>query len=345
MFKITFTAILLHIPLSMQAQRLVTLQHAGTSTFFRSSQPLADAYSAAVDGDTIIVPGGVYTSLNVNKSITMLGEGYRPDSTTVNGQSVITGDIEFNDNSDGARLEGFLINGNVRTGYAQKADNLIIRRCEFNNFSSDAPDRNNTCNNVLLAECIINGNVSFYNTFNSILSNNIIEGALVSFFDGQARNNILLGNYYFGYPYYNYFTIYNCQNSVFSNNIFWSSGQPFLCDNVTFCQFNNSIFTGTPDFKINNANFSNYINQSSGSIFVNNASGSSYNYSSNFHLITPSSYPGDDTQECGIYGGYHPFKDGGVPLHPHWINAYIDAFTNPGTGDVQVTLKVSSQNQ
>jgi hypothetical protein len=197
----------------------------------------------------------------------------------------------------------------------------------------------------LISECIINGNISFYNTFNSIISNNITEGAIHNFFDGQARNNIMLGNAYFGYPYYNYFNIYNSQNSVFSNNIFWLSSTSLLADNVIYCQFNNNVFTGTPDFKINNGNFSNYQNQPSGNIFVNNSGGSSYSYTSDLHLVSAASYPGDDASECGIYGGSYPFKDGGVPVHPHWINAQVDAFTDPGTGEVQVILKVSSQNQ
>jgi hypothetical protein len=213
-------------------------------------------------------------------------------------------------------------------------------------FSANASYQTNRCESVLFTENVIHGDVYCFNLFNSTISNNIIGSGISQAHDLLVRNNVFL-NYgpYTGWPDYVQANLIACQNTVFSNNIFMAAGYSVLSSSVTNCSFLNNVYCNTPNYYTNNTEVGNYPAQDPNTIFVNNAGGTTYSLLSDYHLQNPALYIGDDGTQCGLYGGFHPFKDGSVPFHPHWIQATVDQFTNQATGEINVNFKVSSQNQ
>jgi hypothetical protein len=297
----------------------------GTQQAFYSSQPLADAYNAASNGDTIYVPGGTFNGLSCDKRIKFYGAGHYPDSTQATGQTIIYGSFYFGGNADSALLEGFSIQGEITVDAG--AEYVKIRRN------------------------ILGGTLSFYGNYGQIdgnalkaisgpgpmiifFSNNIIEGAIYAFGMGTLfRNNIFLGNTYtFGPAVTSY--------CVFENNIFLSPTSGWNYNNYSIHNtFTKNLFNFTPDFNGNTAT-DNYFNVSN--IFITQ-SGSTFNYSHNYHLQNPGNYPGTDATQCGIYGGLFVYKEGAVPANPHIISKTISATTD-GAGKLNATIKVAAQN-
>ena len=73
------------------------------------------AIDAASAGDTIIVAAGTYVGFTVNKDVTLLGARHDvdPDGSTDRGdESVITGQVTFTSEGNGATLNGFKLSGN-----------------------------------------------------------------------------------------------------------------------------------------------------------------------------------------------------------------------------------------
>src|SRR5690554_2811583 len=86
--------VLLFSTSTLFAQKKVALHSNGSASFFTGATPFADAYNAAVDGDTIYLPGGTFAvSGYMNKRIAIYGTGHHPDSSSVMGETIITGNV------------------------------------------------------------------------------------------------------------------------------------------------------------------------------------------------------------------------------------------------------------
>lgn len=326
------------------SQKVVTLISNGTHSFYKSSNPFSDAYTAAVDGDTIILPGGTFNSVSINKGITILGDGYRPDSTTANEQTIINGAFTIYENADNLHLEGLYFNSSISTYSNQKVDSLTIKRCEVVGSITFTGSRITPCHSPVIAECILHANIDCSNTYNALITNNITNASIAHIYDASVRNNIFLGDgQYQGYPYYTNACIFGGSYSLIANNIFNGTTGVGVLDNTTYCVIQNNVLVITLGTYTNNTVTSNYDSQIQSSLFNNNIGITTYDYLSDFNLQTPGSYVGDDGGECGIYGGVYPFKDGGLPFQPHYIEQTIDQFTDP-SGLINVNIKVSSQD-
>ncbi|MEI7983085.1 MAG: hypothetical protein WCI71_15655, partial [Bacteroidota bacterium] len=71
-------------------QAKIALQHSGSMTTFTD---ITLALAASVNGDTLYLPGGpIYASgtILIDKSLTIIGVGHYPDSTTATYQTVFS---------------------------------------------------------------------------------------------------------------------------------------------------------------------------------------------------------------------------------------------------------------
>ena len=69
-----FTAAIICVALN-HAQNVATLIHSGEETPFYGSEALVQALSSAVDGDTITLSDGTFTSCDIAKAVTIRGAG------------------------------------------------------------------------------------------------------------------------------------------------------------------------------------------------------------------------------------------------------------------------------
>ena len=113
-----------------QSSQMATLTHGTTTTSYYGETALSQAYDAATHGDVITLTGGTFPAVNIEKAITLRGNGAIGDANNGTLATVISGNFNINIPSGTAyvtKIEGIhytnqsvFINGNDGT------DKIII---------------------------------------------------------------------------------------------------------------------------------------------------------------------------------------------------------------------------
>lgn len=316
------------------AQGRVALHSEGTTTIFSGANPFLDAYNAAVDGDTIYLPGGnLPYPTTINKGLVIYGAGHYPDFASVTSPTVLTGGLVIGGEADNLKLEGIQVNGNLVFADNQKVDSVRIRRCRivgdlnYSNFGGTT-----FCEFNEFYQCVIGGSAIFTNCRNSFFTNNIVQQRIFNATDLGISNNIVF--------YSSFQPVVNANNCFFAGNIFFYNGSNFYTGGLN--TFTHNVFPGTPG--VGNSIFENNYNQTDLSGFFINQSGATFQYDQDYNLADPAAYPGVDGTEVGIFGGLFPYKTGAVPENPHFIFKDIDVQTNQ-SGQLNVNIQVEAQNE
>jgi hypothetical protein len=332
---ITSTLFILLAGLGLAQQR-VALHSSGTTTIFGGSTPLVDAYTAAVNGDTIYIPGGLFSApAPFDKKVTMIGAGIHVDSTNVIEKTRISSTITFLDGSDGSHIEGIWFMSSLNVASDEDVDSLLIRRCYIEsdiNISGSTPST--VCTGIRIEECIIDGSVTVQHTENIELFNNVLYRLYNISSNGWIANNIFLYN--------GHYNVFNVQQSLFENNYFesWYSGPFTGCNNNTF--LNNAFHTSIPGSDLGNTYVNSYYPVTESALFISSGNPNLFE-TSDYHLNDPATYVGTTGDAIGIYGGYSPVKAGWVPFNPHYSSATIAPSTDP-SGQLNIQIQVEAQD-
>ena len=324
------------------AQSPVILQHNGTATLFDKASALQDAHNAAVSGDTIYLPGGFFGGITIQKKLTLYGAGHYPDSTAATFTTRINGSLYLSEEANETHIEGLYISGSIVGNSNTKIDHVSIIRNYIYESLVFSGDGTNAASQLKVSGNVIRGSIDLSNTRNATISNNILQSRTHNVHYGIIANNIYLNNPYHGYPYYDHYTIMNCDYSSIWNNIF-ASNEPCtfgLCENS---EIKNNLFATSSVNYTSNIQSGNYTGIGSENIFVIQTPGD-FKYSNNYHLKNPNNFPGTDNNETGIYGGLFPWKEGAVPSNPHITLKNIANSTNDN-GELQVQIEVKAQNE
>ncbi|MBK8482803.1 MAG: hypothetical protein IPL31_00210 [Saprospiraceae bacterium] len=332
------SVLIARLSISSNAQNLITVQN-GTNVSFYTT--ITAAVSAAINGDTIYIPGGHWNlggTISINKTLHILGVGHDPDSDTSSQTTTLSnGVISLSPGSSNGSISGIKLDqGIVYNNQYDSISNYYITRNHMqslslsNNFSG------------IISENIINASITTPNYNNSIngFFNNIIGGQMYKFGPGNIfRNNIFLRFEYAG--------LYQIHDCLFENNIFFVNVQYNLSNaGIQFSIFNNNLFVENFSFPLGlgNDGLNNLFNQPQSSIFVNQT-GINFNYSYDYHLQTssPGKSAGTDGTDIGIYGGTFPWKDGSLPQNPHIQFKQIAGATDQN-GNLKINIKVKAQN-
>ncbi|MBL7796219.1 MAG: hypothetical protein JNJ90_06930 [Saprospiraceae bacterium] len=322
---------------TLLAQKLIALHHNGTASFHTTPQA---AHDAAVNGDTIYVPGGNFGGLSLQKSLTLVGVGHHPDSTSATGRTNLAA-LHLYDGSNNSCITGLYI-----TDFIAQGDiwGVLINRCYFVNGIRLLPS-NTGMSNWILHENWIGRHPSYgpslvlhgsFSPVNFIISNNVIEGNIgynTSLRESQLTNNVFLPNFYL-----------QGSNIIVKNNVFYpnyiANGWLTFASNSEWYNNLNSGVNGGPTSN-NHTGSGNYLdNIPLESVFANYAPGNTF-YQNDFHVSNPA-YLGDDGTPVGIYGGQFPWKEGGLPFNPHIRSKAISSTTNPD-GTLQINIVVKAQ--
>ena len=76
-----------------QSSLIATLSHDGEISTFYGNSALREAHAAAQHGDIITLSSGSFTSVNINKAITLRGAGMQVDTIAKTNPTVITGNF------------------------------------------------------------------------------------------------------------------------------------------------------------------------------------------------------------------------------------------------------------
>lgn len=315
-------------------QRLIALEHNGTSSFFND---IPAAVSAAVSGDIIYLPGGSFPGFGIDKKLTIIGAGHDPESTSATSMTLISGGINMNNaDCDGTILSGLRINGDINSNTFEN-DNVIISRCSVYGLIL-MNGGGNPSESWAISECMIK---RMYTLINSTVSNCLIVDYIVAV-NSQIENNIFLTDTY--HPI-------NANSCTVKNNIFYVANF-----DLSNCLFYNNIwkYGNLPNGQFGNGNSSmgasNIYDPNFDGLFTNlsytNYAGNQNNlYLFDFHLVNPAyNTGGTDGLPIGIYGGPFPWKEGSIPSNPHILTKSISPTTDPVTGNLNINIQVEAQD-
>lgn len=315
----------------------VALHHAGTTTIFLGNNALVQSVAAAVDGDTIYIPGGYWDPANIDKRLTIFGAGHYPDSTQATGITHLTGGFGIFPGADSAFLQGLEINGDINFS-GGLVSYVTINRCAFNSTTLGSQTDHITYSENLIRS-VVNANnasdfLSIKNNYIGGYISNIVQGALI-------ENNLF--NYQWQGVWYTPYILNAVNGSLIRNNIFMEPSPSGINNGNSNNLFQNNLFTMSPNYGTNTAT-GNYENISAANLFVNYTAINAFYYTDDYHLQTPAAYIGTDATQVGIYGGLHPFKMASVPSNPH-IRTNNTAQTTDLNGNLNVNISVGAQNQ
>lgn len=334
MKKSIFTFCLLLMTSIMMAQYRVALHSGGNVSIFGGATAFADAYTAAVDGDIIYLPGGNLTYPGtIDKSLTIYGVGHYPAATTATDKTLLTGNLSIGENADNLHLEGIHLTGTLTFNTNAKVDDVVIKRCRLGAINYPG-DRTTPSENNIILESVINTDVRVANTLNLIISNNIIGDEFFNGYNTGITNNVFLTQ---NYHYY----FRDTDNCNVTNNIFVNSG--YFINNCNNNSFSYNLFINSPGFGANTFT-NNHVNVDMTTVFQTMPS-TDFEYTNDYSLLpaAQSTYLGFDGVQAGIYGGNYPFKVNSVPTNPAITAKSVSPQTdNNGEINVQITAEAQS---
>ena len=295
-----------------QSNLVATLIHNGTVKAYYSGSALVQAYNAAANGDTIMLSAGTFQSVNIQKSLTIVGSGMHTDTiknifpTKLAGDfSIGTGNI--NGHLSNVKLEGLYHNGriNMGIGRSETLQNCSFHKCRFRevkdytpSYSSDYPTHRGT----VFSNCII----AYDATFDSQKQSNI------SFINSVVHNPDVKDGTVPSMEFVNCILIYNWENTTLSqvgNSNFTncliitdkSRGNLPVYANANKCVSNYNCFGNITD---------NTNSVVSGYADLFKTYTGTYTDWETFELTdaAKAKYLGTDGTEVGIYGGFYPFS-------------------------------------
>ncbi len=317
------------------AQGKITLQHDEQFTYYPADS-LQAALDDAQDGDFILLPGGVFTgSFTLDRTVSIMGVGYYPDSTTATSASIITGSLILTSNSSNSYLSGIHIGEDITTlSGLVRVDNIIVHRCLI---GDDISGFNGNSSGWVVAETIFN---SYFGMKSCLIANVICDGQILGHSNSIIEQSIFLwGNTIGDDP------IESCDNCVIKGSIFTNiNGKISGGSGLQWARAINNVFVA-PSIGSLVTGYQNIVGADQASIFVNFI-GSNWTFAFDAHLAanSPAIGAGPEGTDCGIYGGPSPWKEGAVPITPHIQQQIIGTTTNP-TGGLPVQIRVAAQDR
>jgi hypothetical protein len=341
--KTKLTLVFTLFSLFIFAQRVATVHGASGVQAFHSADPFQDAYAAAVNGDTIYLPGGnMSVPAMFDKSVFIYGAGYHPDSTSATMKTTLSGGISLREDASYSHFEGIEFLGSVTTPTNEAINYISFKRCYFNQVVNYNGSAKSASNNSFM-ECIFIDNVEIRNSVNSSFHNCIFQNHVRYSYGNYFANNIFLRNA--SLTYANVFL--NSDYNTIQNNVFRSVGDHIISTYSMYsCTgnmvYNNLFVAENPNYGGNSISGGNFINIDPNDVFVDQT-GYIFDFEHDYNLQDPSLFLGNDGDEVGIYGGIFPFKAGGIPLNPHIQMKNIANQTN-NNGELEIEIQVEAQN-
>ena len=298
----------------------------GNST--KLCQTLADAIEEASSGSTIYLPGGgfqISDDVKITKKVSIIGIGHKPVSENVDGNTVISGNLWFNEESDNSAIMGCYISGNVQIGYDNKpVNNILIQYCNLNSVQV----YNNTCSGTTVSQNYIRSTSDFNGA--SAMFNNNIAHSISELCGGKIINNIIVSGIYY---YRSTYGLLDCANCTIANNIFLAEYAGSGCSQSVVSQnmrLSARPWSDDPD-PIN-------IGATSWADVFANFNNGAISPASDFHFKSEyQQYEG----QVGIYSGTEPFNPSALPPVPYIVSKVIPEQTD-ASGKLNIKIRVKA---
>ena len=317
-----------------QSSMLATLSHDGEITTYYGATALRDAYNASVHGDIITLSSGSFTSVNINKALTIRGAGMQVDTVAKTFPTVISGDFSIgipDTITQRLTMEGLYSNHEIEVkGTLKNASFLKCRFDEFRYYSYSSC----AMKNLTFIHCRITGELrlspeSSASCVNCYINEPYSYSSTSSNF--EFSNCIIVDDYLYGAI--NSSSFFNCIiRSTYSNydDYLNSSNTAYYCVGKSATS---NLFTYMPN--ITNTNLTGELN----TLFKTYTG--AYNDNVTFELTdeAKTKYLGADETEVGIYGGNLPFDP--TPTNPQITKCNV-ASKSTADGKLSVDIEVSA---
>ncbi len=315
---LTAIAAIMGIAVSM-AQQIAVVSESGSTDVY---QTLTEAIEGASNGSVIYLPGGgfqIHDSVKITKRLSIIGIGHKAKNENVDGNTIISGNLFYNDGSNYSAVMGCHITGNVYIGNdGNSVNNITVKYCNLNSIQVGS----SLCSGAIINRNYIRENS--YCKYAPVTFKNNIMRSITDVDGGTIINNILTswGDAYRGG------SMNRIHNSTIADNIIhdmWNEGD-----------FGGSIITG-------NLGFGNWsesdIKLEDGTnwedIFVK-CNNMSISPNSDYHFTEKYLQYSD----CGIYGG-DGFSDGALPPVPFIVSKSIPEQTD-ASGKLNIKIRVKA---
>ncbi|WP_298153741.1 right-handed parallel beta-helix repeat-containing protein [Flavobacterium sp.] len=300
-------------------QKLIAIKGAATDAI---TTTLNDAIAIAQPGDKIYLPGGnfEYTG-SLEKPVHIIGIGFQ-NGLHVDGNTIINGDFILNSEGSNSIFEGFYLSGYFRCGTQVTANNIVIKKCNFNGIAGSG-NFDFSWTNCQITNCVARENLRFnFSPYwaGGYLNNSVISNSFI--YTVFGLQNSIIKNCIVG----SNFSINSCINLTLKNCIFSYYSGSGVGGTVTTSSanltFNNNVFYSGNSSTLGDGVLSNlsplYYSSSATEVFVN-AADFTFNPTFDFQLLPTfeGNNSGDDGTDIGIYGGQYPWKNGSLPISPN----------------------------
>jgi hypothetical protein len=304
-------SVLFAMATTANAQQIAVVSPQDVSVLYTD---LNRAILSASSGSAIYLSGGgfqINDSVKITKKLTLIGIGHRPDSDHTDKNTLVSGNLFFEDGSDGSSVMGIYLSGNIHIGTGSTAvHTVLVRYCNANAIDI----RNSGCLHIQINQNYLRGGsnggnstVAFTNNIlnsvnninGGIISHNVITGGGGAS-NSQVKDNIFLNGH--------------VSSSITSHNMATSS----VGDNCVVITDWTNILAGP-----------------------NNG----VSPTSNYHLKSDTGRTvASDRTDIGIYGGVTGFKDSALPpIHRIVFKSVPDRVDENGKLEVQVQIKNNNQ--
>ena len=325
MKKVVLSLVLMIAAVTVSAQQIAVVSSSGATTM---CQTLGDAISKASSNSVIYLPAGgfqISDDVKISKKLTIVGVTHKANSDNVEGNTIISGNLNFVGGSDNSAVMGCYISGNVNIGHDDsEITGILIKYCNLNSVQVKRKGNESTSlvSGTKVNQCYVRSGSYF--GFSSIsFTNNVVGNAYVEYIKGgKIANNIFCND---GYALLQVYSV------SITDNYFHSSphtGGDGLTTSGNMCYgFNwgdNPINAGLS----NRSEWNQVFQEPLGCTPA-----------SNFHFKEKyAEYEG----KVGIYGGTG-FSEGCMPPVPYVSVKEIDEQTD-AAGNLKVTLRVKAAN-
>lgn len=295
------------------AQQISVVSAGGSTNLYSTLQEAIEGASA---NSVIYLPGGgfpIADSVKITKKLTIIGIGHKIKGENADGYTTITGNLFFNEGSDGSAVMGAYITGDVYIANDnKKVDNVLVRYCNLNSVQV----YNNTCMGTVVNQNYIRNN-SHFRSARCEFTNNIAH-SICDLDNGYIEYNILIA-YYYGNA------MNSCDNTTITGNVIldWYGGPLSGVNCQTEMNMAKNAW-GPYDINVGDVDWAN--------VFVNPAG------------ITPNSdyhFKGDYQKynsQAGIYAGTG-FSDSALPPVPYIVAKQIPEQTD-AEGKLNIKIRV-----
>ena len=306
-----------------QAQQIAVVTKGGATSVH---QTLQDAIEEADPGSTIYLPGGgfqISDDVKIMKRLSIIGIGHKANSENVDGNTVISGNLFFNEGSSNSAIMGCYISGNVNIGNDEKSvNNILIQYCNLNAVEVF----NSSCSGTIVNQNYVR-NASHFSGADGDFTNNVAN-SVDNLDGGIIKNNIITSAIsYWDYPSTRYSTFHECDNCTISYNILFSTSTGCGANCLVYRNMRQSGNWGDDPINLTGVQWTDLFAD------YNNVA---ITPASDFHFK-------DDYQQysdVGIYGGTG-FSDGALPPVPYIVSKVIPEQTD-AQGKLNIKIRVKA---